>query len=77
MIIQFHTPGGVIQVDTQTVTDAQLAALGLTRDELNEQFGLLDIARAQAILATSPPVITMPEMWELLRIFGRLHGIIS
>lgn len=29
-------------------------------------------ARAQLLLATSPALITQPEMWELLRIFGRL-----
>lgn len=34
-----------------------------------------DIVRATELLATSPQVITMPEMWELMRIFGRLHGI--
>jgi len=33
-----------------------------------------DQARAEELLATSPNVITMPEIWELLRIFGRRHG---
>lgn len=30
--------------------------------------------RAQELLETSPAVITMPEMWELLRIYGRRLG---
>ncbi len=34
-----------------------------------------DIARAAQLLTNSPDVITQPEMWELLRIFGRLHDI--
>lgn len=34
-----------------------------------------DVVRAKAILATSPEVITMPEMWELMRIYGRRLGI--
>jgi len=34
-----------------------------------------DITRAQELLATSPQAITMPEMWELMRIFGRRLGI--
>jgi len=34
-----------------------------------------DIVRAEELLATSPGAITMPEMWELMRIFGRLLGI--
>ncbi|MBA7658569.1 hypothetical protein ES703_66528 [subsurface metagenome] len=33
-----------------------------------------DTLRAQELLATSPPVITQPEMWELIRIFGRRLG---
>lgn len=36
-----------------------------------------DIERAKVLLASSPAVITQPKMWELLRIYGRLHGIIS
>lgn len=33
-----------------------------------------DTIRAQEILASSPDAITMPEMWELMRIFGRRLG---
>ncbi|MBA7529157.1 hypothetical protein ES705_21349 [subsurface metagenome] len=36
-----------------------------------------DIERARVLLASSPAVITQPEMWELMRIFGHLHGIVS
>lgn len=34
-----------------------------------------DIIRAKELLANSPDVISQPEMWELMRIFGRLLGI--
>ena len=33
-----------------------------------------DIVRAGELLASSPDVITQPEMWELLRIIGRRFG---
>lgn len=33
-----------------------------------------DTARVQELLSSSPTVITQPEMWELLRIFGRRLG---
>lgn len=33
-----------------------------------------DERRALEILATSPDAITQPEMWELIRIFGRRLG---
>lgn len=35
-----------------------------------------DQVRAQELLATSPSAITMPDIWELLRIIGRREGII-
>lgn len=34
-----------------------------------------DIIRLQEILATSSEAISMPEVWEALRLLGRLHGI--
>lgn len=34
-----------------------------------------DIARAAELLATSPAVISQPEMWELMRIFGKRLGL--
>jgi len=36
MIIQLHTPEGMVGVDSETVTDDELAALGLTRESFNE-----------------------------------------
>ncbi|GAJ15335.1 unnamed protein product [marine sediment metagenome] len=36
-----------------------------------------DEARLQELLSTSPAVITMPEIWETLRLLGKLHGIPS
>ncbi|GAH94173.1 unnamed protein product, partial [marine sediment metagenome] len=60
MIIQFHTPTGIVEVDTETVTDSDLAALGLSRADLDAEYG--DITRAQELLGTSPSVITQPEI---------------
>ncbi|MBA7639562.1 hypothetical protein ES703_47221 [subsurface metagenome] len=34
-----------------------------------------DEARLQEIVATSPDAITMPDMWEAIRILARLRGI--
>lgn len=34
-----------------------------------------DRIRAKELLSTSPAAITQPEMWELMRIFGRFHGL--
>lgn len=36
-----------------------------------------DTIRAAEILATSPDIITQPEMWELMRIYGRRLGFIT
>ncbi|MBA7617775.1 hypothetical protein ES703_25093 [subsurface metagenome] len=35
-MITFHIPGGIIRVDSDTVTDEELAALGVTRERLEE-----------------------------------------
>ncbi len=35
MIIQFHTPAGVVEIDTETVTDNELALINMTREEFN------------------------------------------
>lgn len=34
-----------------------------------------DVVRAMELLGNPPEVITMPEMWELMRIFGRFRGL--
>jgi len=36
MIIQLHTPKGIVRIDTDTVTDAELAALSISRETLPE-----------------------------------------
>lgn len=36
MRIQFHTPKGIINVDTDTVSDEELVELKITREELND-----------------------------------------
>ena len=45
MILSFYTPKGVIQIDGDTVTDAELAKLGVPRERLPQliadQSGLL------------------------------------
>lgn len=76
----------------QDTTDAEHAGLvtagavpaAVTPEDIDRYHALVvitppnpDIARAQELLANSPAVITQPEMWELMRIFARLHGIIS
>lgn len=33
-----------------------------------------ELDRIQEILATSPPIITMPEMWELVRLISHRLG---
>jgi len=35
-IIQFHTPQGIVEVDSETATDEELAELNITRDALND-----------------------------------------
>lgn len=35
-IIQFHTPQGIIPMDSDTVTDKELASLHITREVVNE-----------------------------------------
>lgn len=75
MIIRLHTPAGIISIDSETVTDDELEGAGMTRDSFNDAFNLVDITRATELLANPPTAITQPEMWELMRIFGRLLGI--
>ncbi len=76
MIVFFHTPAGQVAVDPLIVTDGQLSALGLTRDDIAPFVQeAQDSLRANELLATSPAVITMPEIWEILRILGRIHGL--
>ncbi|MBA7701519.1 hypothetical protein ES703_110259 [subsurface metagenome] len=47
-------------------------------DAYNAQVEILppdpDTIRAEEILSNSPDVITQPELWELVRIFGRRLG---
>lgn len=72
--------------DTTPEEDIALSALALeVRDPTPEEMASLealpepvppteDELRAGELLATSPAVITQPEIWELLRIFGRKLG---
>lgn len=68
--------------------DALSALALLVRDPTPEELELFfntvvpytpnpDTLRAQELLTTSPSTITMPEMWELLRIYARRFGILS
>lgn len=36
-----------------------------------------DLDRIRELLATSPAVISMPEIWELLRLFAKKQGYID
>lgn len=36
MIIQFHTPKGIVEIDSNTVTDKELAKINLNRKKLND-----------------------------------------
>ncbi len=36
MIVELHTPKGIIKIDSDTVTNSELAALKMTRADLNE-----------------------------------------
>jgi len=36
MVIEFHTPKGIIPVDSDTITDAELAELNVTRGAFDE-----------------------------------------
>lgn len=88
MLFTFHTPTGVVTIDSNTVTDGQLAQLNITRDGLNELVQNQrvlgypdesdpDTITARELLGTSPDVITQPEIWQLLRIYGRRLGYIE
>lgn len=35
MIIQFHTPKGIVNIDSDTVADKKLSELNVTREALN------------------------------------------
>uniref|UniRef100_A0A6H1ZSM1 Uncharacterized protein n=1 Tax=viral metagenome TaxID=1070528 RepID=A0A6H1ZSM1_9ZZZZ len=72
--------------DTTPEEDTALSALAIeVRDPTPEEIAALealpepmppteDELRVRKLLATSPAVITQPEIWELLRIFGRKLG---
>lgn len=73
-------------MDTSDAEHLALATLAISwRNPLPQEIDLFnsiifslppstDTIRAEEILSLSPPVITMPEMWELLRIFGKHLG---
>ena len=76
-------------MDTTPEEHTQLTTLtGSFRDALPQEIELYnsqiiitppdpDTIRVQELLATSPSVITQPEMWELMRIIGRRLGYIK
>lgn len=73
-------------MDTTDVEHTQLAdAAEAHRDATQEEIDLFnssvilytpdpDTLRAEELLQSSPAVITQPEQWELMRIFGRRLG---
>jgi len=76
----------VLTQDTTPDEHAHLIAAALfwqeaTQDEIDRYHNQVvittpdpDTIRAEELLATSPSVITQPELWELMRIFGRRLG---
>lgn len=82
---------GTLRKLTQDTTDAEHAGLipmsESWREATQEEIALLeavepppppdpDAVRVAQLLSTSPSVITMPEIWELLRIYARRLGFI-
>ena len=73
-------------MDTTDEEHTQLASLSeahrdATQDEIDQYNAEVEIIppdddtiSAEEILSTSPDVITQPEIWDLLRIFGRRLG---
>lgn len=73
------------QDTTQTEHDGLVAVAIAWRDATQEEITLFnaqveiippdpDTLRAEELLSSSPDAIAMPEMWELMRIFGRRLG---
>ncbi len=77
MILQFHTPEGVVEIDTETATDNELALINMTREEFNmflasqprDLYAEIDELRARLDIIPSPPVdigaeaISRPSGW--------------
>lgn len=67
-------PDPIIHRDLPTEIDliasSQLAHHDRSLDPLDP-----DYISASLILSNPPPAMPMPQIWELLRYFGRLHGI--
>ena len=59
--------GGISDAATQEDIDLYHAQVVITPPDP-------DVEEAKTLLATSPPVVTMPEIWELLRIIGHRFG---
>ena len=36
MLIQLHTPNGIVKIDSNTITDSELVALRITREVVKE-----------------------------------------
>lgn len=66
-----HIDLSAIALDLPTPTQADIDLYGETVEVLPPD---PDTIRAEELLATSASVISMPEMWELVRIFGRRLG---
>lgn len=51
MIISLHRPEGIINIDSDTVTDEQLAELGLTRADFNSMIPREPLAEIDTLKA--------------------------
>lgn len=82
-----HPDVRLLIIDTTDTEDGALLLLAIESADLTlEQIDLFnatvgpyvpdpDTLRAEELLQSSPDVITQPEMWELMRIFGRRLGL--
>lgn len=64
MIIQYHTPEGIVEIDTITVTDQQLVELGLTKDDLPEPPCSTHISTIDAIDTAKPRPVRIKRVCE-------------
>ncbi len=51
MLVQYHTPKGIITIDTETVTDEELEVLHISRDKLPKP----------QVFEASPPGLALGE----------------
>ena len=61
MIVQFHTPKGIVTINSDTVTDTDLANIGFTRDGFNAY--LNSFPRYTPLPGTQKKIETLRRSW--------------